>query len=111
MVTLYTSILIISAGIFGVAILVCLLFGYNIYMYSNGKSYTMPVYNIDNYIQKVKRWKWTDDGDGGNMTMRWESMRTDNINILNYIVGILVLPVLITISCILLIYYIITDWR
>jgi len=110
MVTLYTSILIISAGIFGVAILVCLLFGYNLYMYSNGKSYNMPVYNIDEYIQKVKRWKRSDDGDKSN-NMRWESMRTDNITIFNYIIAILLLPILIGISCILLVYYTITDWR
>jgi hypothetical protein len=110
MLTIYTKILIVSAGIFGVAILVCLLFGYNLYMYSNGKSYSMPVYNIDEYIQKVKRWKWMDDG-GGNMSMRWTTMKSDNINIFNYIIGILVLPILIGISCILLVYYIATDWR
>lgn len=110
MLTVYTSILIISAGIFGVAILVCLLFGYNLYMYSNGKSYNMPVYNIDEYIQKVKRWKCIDDGAKSN-NMRWESMRTDNITIFNYIIAILLLPILIGISCILLVYYIATDWR
>ncbi len=103
MLTVYASVLIISACIFGVAILVCLLFGYNIYMYSNGKSYSMPVYNIE-------RWKWMDDG-GGNMSMRWTTMKSDNINIFNYIVGILVLPILIGIACILLVYYILTDWR
>lgn len=79
-------------------------------MYSNGKSYTKPVYNIDEYIQKVKRWKRSDDGAKSN-SMRWESMRTDNTNIFNYIIAILLIPILIGISCILLVYYIATDWR
>ena len=110
MLTVYSTVLIICTGTFGVAILVCLLFGYNIYMYSNGKSYTKPLYNIDEYIQKVKRWKRSDDVDKSN-NMRWESMRTDNINIFNYIIAILLLPILIGISCTLLVYYIATDWR
>ena len=110
MLTVYSTVLIICTGTFGVAILVCLLFGYNLYMYSNGKSYTKPVYDIDEYIQKVRRWKRPVDGDKSN-SMRWESMKSYNINIFNYIIAILLLPILIGISCTLLVYYIATDWR
>jgi Ca2+/Na+ antiporter len=110
MVTLYTSLLIVSVGIFGVAIFVCLLFGYCIYTYSGNKSYNIPVYNVGEYIKKVNKWKWK-SYRSDNAMMRWPSMNSENVNVLNYIVAIAMVPIILALAIPLAIYYMIIDWR
>jgi hypothetical protein len=108
----YTSVLIVSAGIFGVAILVCLLFGYNLYMYSNGKSYSIQKYTdtkTEKYRKKINKWKLKPYR--GNTMMRWPSMNSENVNVLNYIVAVAMVPVIISISIPLAIYYMIIDLK
>jgi hypothetical protein len=104
--------LIISAGIFGIATLVCLLFGYNLYMYSNGKSYSIQKYTdieIEKYRKKINKWKLKPYR--GNTMMRWPSMNSENVNVLNYIVAVAMVPVIISISIPLAIYYMIIDLK
>jgi hypothetical protein len=112
LLSLYTSILLISAGIFGVAILVCLLFGYNLYRYSNGRSYEVPKYTdikIEKYKVKVNKWKLKPRR--GNTMMRWPSMNSENVNVLNYIVAIPMVPIIVVIAIPLAIYYMVIDLK
>lgn len=112
MLSLYTSILLTSAGIFGVAILVCLLFGYNLYRYSNGRSYEIEKYTdtkIEKYKRKVNKWKLKPRR--GNTMIRWSSMNSENVNIWNYIVAILVIPIIVGIAIPLAIHYMVIDLK
>jgi hypothetical protein len=112
LLSLYTSILSISAGIFGVAILVCLLFGYNIYRYSNGRIYSVPKYTdikIEKYKGKVNKWKLKPRRR--NTMMRWPSMNSENVNVLNYIVAIPMVPIIVGMAIPLAIYYMVIDLK
>lgn len=112
MLSLYTSILLLSSGIFGVAILVCLLFGYNLYRYSNGRSYEIEKYTdgkIEKYKNKVKLWKLKPYRK--NTMMRWSSMNSENVNVSNYIVAILVIPIIVGMAIPLAIYYMVIDLK
>lgn len=106
---LYISLLIVSVGIFGVAIFVCLLFGYCLCVYSNDAP-PIPVYNVDEYIKKVNKWKWK-SYRSNNVMMRWPSMKSENVNVLNYIVAIATVPIILALAIPLAIYYMIIDWR
>jgi len=112
LLSLYTSILLISAGIFGVAILVCLLFGYNLYKYSNGRSYEIEKYTdtkIEKYKNKVNKWKLKPYRR--NTMMRWPSMNSENVNVLNYIVAIPMVPIIVGMAIPLAIYYMVIDLK
>lgn len=112
MLSLYTSILLTSTGIFGVAILVCLLFGYNLYRYSNGRTYEIEKYTdikIEKYKRKVNKWKLKPRR--GNTRIRWSSMKSENVNIWNYIVAIPMIPIIVGIAIPLAIYYMVIDLK
>jgi hypothetical protein len=97
-----------TVSIFGVATLVCLLFGYCIYIYSNSTPYSIPSYNVDEYIKKVNKWK---SNRSDNIMMRWPSMNSENVNVLNYIVALATVPIIVALAIPLAIYYMIIDWR
>jgi hypothetical protein len=110
LLSLYTTILLLSAGTFGGAIIVCLLFGYNIYRYSNGRTYSVPKYTdtkIEKYKNKVNKWKLKPRR--GNTMMRWPSMNSENVNIWNYVVAIPMIPIIVGIAIPLAIYYMVID--
>jgi hypothetical protein len=113
LLSLYTTILLISAGTFGGAIIVCLLFGYNIYRYSNGRTYSAPKYTdtkIEKYKNRVNRVnKWKLKPCRGNTMMRWTSMNSENVNIWNYVVAIPIIPIIVGIAIPLAIYYMVID--
>jgi hypothetical protein len=43
--------------------------------------------------------------------MRWPSMNSENVNVLNYIVAIAMVPIILALAIPLAIYYMIIDWR
>jgi hypothetical protein len=112
LISLYTKILLLSVGTFGGAIIVCLLFGYNIYRYSNGRTYSAPKYTdtkIEKYKNKVNKWKLKPRR--GNTMIKWPSMNSENVNIWNYVVSIPMVPIIVGIAIPLAIYYMVIDLK
>ena len=43
--------------------------------------------------------------------IRWPSINSENVNVLNYIVALATVPIIVALAIPLAIYYMIIDWR
>jgi hypothetical protein len=64
---------------------------------------------IEKYKVKVNKWKLKPRR--GNTMMRWPSMNSENVNVLNYIVAIPMVPIIVVIAIPLAIYYMVIDLK